>query len=52
MKVPITLVQDDHEINDPWDTFDHYLGKVRDFFAAIGMVTVAGALGYYLEMWK
>lgn len=34
--------------NDPWDTIDALFGKVRDFFAVIGIVATIGFLiGYH-----
>ena len=36
------------ESNRPWDLFDKFLGLVRNFFAAVGMVaTIAFFVGYF-----
>lgn len=46
MKPPITLVHDE-EFNQPYSMFDYWVGKLIDVFTAIGMVTVAGLVGYF-----
>ena len=46
MKPPITLVHDD-ELSQPYSMFDYWLGKLTNVFAAIGMVTAAGLVGYF-----
>lgn len=50
MKPPITIIQED-EYNQPYSTFDHWMGKVRDLFAAIGMFTVVGAAVVFV-LWR
>ncbi len=50
MKPPITLVCDD-ETNQPYSTFDYWMGKVVNFFAAIGMVAFAGG-AVVLFLWR
>lgn len=50
MKPPITLIQED-EYNQPYSTFDYWMGKAIDMFAAIGMVAVAGA-AVVLLLWR
>ena len=47
MKPPITIIQED-EYNQPYSTFDHWMGKVINLFAAVGMVFVAGLAGYFI----
>lgn len=49
MKPPITFLQDDDELNQPYSTFDYWMGKVINLFAAIGMVTTAGIAPYIIE---
>lgn len=48
MKPPITLIRDE-EFNEPYSTFDYWMGKAINMFAAIGMVTVAGAAPFIIE---
>lgn len=50
MKPPITLIHDE-EYNQPYSTFDYWMGKARDMFAAIGMVAVAGG-AVVLFLWR
>ena len=35
--------------DEPWDTFDRVIGHVRNFFAAIGLVSALIAAGYFFE---
>ena len=50
MKPPITLIQED-EYNQPYSTFDYWMGKALNMFAAIGMVAVAGGT-VVLFLWR
>jgi len=35
------------EQNSPWDAFDTILGRVRDGLAAIGVLALIMAIGYW-----
>lgn len=43
VKPPITLIEDE-DTNQPYSTFDYWMGKIINMFAAIGMAAVAGGL--------
>lgn len=47
MNDPHDITSEVFQRNDPWDSIDDFFGKVRDFFAVVGIFAVLGfVVGY------